>query len=90
MEIELKLSDIEIKNIPIKIGEERDINIQINAIYNHEAPLLENVKIGNIIVKKKDEIIETIDIVIKDRIEKKNVIDYFIELIGVIPNYSIT
>lgn len=89
-QVELKLSDIEVKNIPIKIGEEKDIDIKINAIYNHEAPLLENTKIGNIIVKKQDEIIETVDIVIKNRIEKKNVMDYFIELIGIIPNYNIT
>lgn len=89
-QVELKLSDIEVKNIPIKIGEEKDIDIKINVIYNHEAPLLENTKIGNIIVKKQDENIETVDIVIKNRIEKKNVIDYFIELIGVIPNYNIT
>lgn len=87
--VELKLSDIEIKKIPIKNKEEKDINIQINAIYQYEAPLQENTKVGNIIVKKKDEIIETIDIILERKIDKKNVIDYFIELIGIFPNYNI-
>ena len=86
--IELELEEIERKQIPIKIGEEKDITIEINAIYQHEAPIEEKTKIGNIIVKKKEEIIETIDIICSKKVEKKNIFTYLIELIETMPNYE--
>ena len=88
-EIKLKLGKIEILQMPIKKGEEKDITIQINAIYQYEAPILENTKIGNIVVKKKDEIIETIDILVKEEISKKTIFNYFLELLAIIPNYNL-
>ena len=88
-EIELKLDEIKRKIIPIKNGEEKDIKIEINAIYQYEAPIKDNKKIGNIIVKKNDEIIETIDILCNKTVNKKNIITYLKELISIIPNYSI-
>ena len=88
-EIKLEISEIKRKVLPIKNGEENDINIEINAIYNYEAPLDENKKIGNIIVKKKDEIIETIDIKNSSKINKKNVLYYFIELLTFYNNFGI-
>ena len=71
--------------IPIKKGEEKDINIEINCIYIHEAPILKGEKIGNIIIKNKDEIIESIDIVIKNEIKRKNVISYMIQFLENLP-----
>lgn len=88
-EIELKLDKIKRKIIPIKKGEEKDIKIEVNAIYQYEAPVEENKKIGNIIVKKNEEIIETIDILCDTTIDKKNIIIYLKELISIIPNYSV-
>lgn len=88
-DMEVELANIEKKQIPIKKGEEKDITIEINAIYEYEAPLLKNSKIGNIIVKKKGEMLETIDIILENKVDKKSVIDYFIELIGLIANYRI-
>ncbi len=82
--LELKLSDIQRKSIPIKIGEENNIKIEINAIYQYEAPLQKETKIGNIIVKKQDEIIETIDIVSAKEIKKKNIKSYMLKLIYII------
>lgn len=87
-EINLKLGEIHKKIIPIKIGEERNIKIEINAIYNYEAPVEEGRKIGNIIVKNKEEIIDSIDIICSKTVEKKNIFSYLIELISVIPNYQ--
>ncbi len=79
--LELELAEIQRKSIPIKIGEENNIKIEINAIYQYEAPLQQGTKIGNIIVKKQDEIIETIDIISTKEIKKKNIISYMLELI---------
>lgn len=86
--IELKIGEIKRKVIPIKNGEEKDIKIEINAIYNYEAPVREGTKIGNIIIKNKDEIIETIDITINKTVNRKNIINYFIEMISVIPKVN--
>lgn len=86
--INLELREIHKKIIPIKVGEEKDIKIEINAIYNYEAPVEKEKKIGNIIVKNKDEIIETIDILCSKRVEKKDIFSYFIELISIMPNYK--
>lgn len=83
--IELELSEMQTKIIPIKKGEEKDINIEINCIYIHEAPILKGEKIGNIIIKNKDEIIESIDIVIKNEIKRKNVISYMIQFLENLP-----
>ena len=87
-EISLELGEIHKKIIPIKIGEERNIKIEINAIYNYEAPVEDGRKIGNIIVKNNEEIIDSIDIICSKAVEKKNIFSYLIELISVIPNYQ--
>lgn len=87
-EINLELGEISKKVIPIKIGEEKNIKIEINAIYNYEAPVEEGRKIGNIIVKNNEEIIDSIDIICNKTVEKKNIYSYLVELIGGIANYK--
>lgn len=83
-EILLELGEISKRIIPIKNGEEKNINIEINAIYKYEAPLLEGTKIGNVIVKNKDDIIEVVDIKCAQTINKENTINYFIKLLGIL------
>ena len=87
-EIELELNEIHRKIIPVRIGEEKDIKIEINAIYNYEAPVEQKTKIGNIIVKKNEKIIESIDMLYSKKIERKNIYSYLIDLIGAISNYE--
>lgn len=79
--MELKLGEIERKIIPIKKQEEKNIKIEINAIYEYKAPVEKDFKIGNIIVKNNEEIIETIDILCENTIKKKTIKDYFKDLI---------
>lgn len=83
--VELELSEMQSKIIPIKKGEEKDINIEINCIYQHEAPLTKGEKIGNLIVKKKENIIETIDIVLKEEVKKKNIVSYMLQFFENLP-----
>ena len=70
----------------MKNGEEKDITIEINAIYEYEAPIEKGTKIGNLIVKNKSEIIETIDIISSKEVERKNTITYLKYLIKFIRN----
>lgn len=88
-EAQLELTEIKRKVIPVQKGEEKEISVEINAIYQYEAPVVEGTKIGNIIVKRKEEIIETVDMILAKTIEKKSSLDYLIELISVIPNYQL-
>ena len=83
-EVSLELKEITKKEIPVKIGEENNIQVEINAIYEYEAPLEKQSKIGNILIKKDGEIIESVDIVSLERIEKKNTLTYLKELIAAI------
>ena len=88
-EAELELAEMKRKVIPIQKGEEKEISIEINAIYQYEAPVIEGTKIGNIIVKRKEEIVETIDITLAKTIEKKSSLNYLIQLITTLPNYQL-
>lgn len=83
-EVSLELKEITQKEIPVKIGEENNIQVEINAIYEYEAPLEKQSKIGNILIKKDGKIIESVDIVSLERIEKKNTLIYLKELIAAI------
>lgn len=83
-DVNLELKEITKKEIPVKIGEENNIQVEINAIYEYEAPLEKQSKIGNILIKKDEEIIESVDIVCLERIEKKHTLTYLRELIAAI------
>ncbi len=84
--VELELKEIYKKQLPIKIGEENDIELEINAIYEYDAPVIKNTKIGNIVVKYNNKVVESVDIVCSKNIEKKKFFSYFKELLSVIPN----
>jgi D-alanyl-D-alanine carboxypeptidase (penicillin-binding protein 5/6) len=86
--IELMLNEIENKVIPMKIGEQKNIKIEINCIYQYEAPVAQNTKIGNLIIKNGEEILETVDIVSKEEIKRKNILNYMFQFfcsIGDVP-----
>lgn len=80
--MELQVKQIQSKIIPIKKGEQKDIHIEIHAIYQYEAPIDKDTKIGEVIVKKKEEIIESTDIVCQKEIYKKNVWDYWVNMLN--------
>lgn len=83
--VEVKLNEIKNKKIPIKKGSEKDIKVEINCIYNYEAPLPKLTKVGNLIIKNKEEIIETIDIQTKEEVKKKRIINYMFQFFGNLP-----
>ena len=56
--------------------QENDIKISINTITQTEAPIQEGQKMGTLSITMKDEVIENVDIICKEKIEKKNWMDY--------------
>ena len=74
--MQIELADIENKIIPMKIGEKKDLNVQINCIFYYEAPVEKNTKIGTLILKKEENILETVDILCKNEITKNSIFDY--------------
>lgn len=67
-----------IDNIPItQIVTNQEIKIEINSITYIEAPVMENTKIGTIVVKNGENIVENIDILVKKDVNKKGIMDYF-------------
>lgn len=83
--IELQLKELESKVIPIKKGTKDKIKVEINAIYEYDAPCEKGKKIGNIIIKYDEQIIENVDFELVKKIEKKNVLEYFLENLGKFP-----
>lgn len=71
-------------NYKIKsLATNKDITFETNAISYKEAPIQKNEKVGNIIVKNGEEIIETIDILAANNVERKSIKDYYKMLLKV-------
>lgn len=77
--LKVKLGDYKIKSLATN----QNITFETNAINYKEAPIQKNEKVGNIIVKNGEEIIETIDILSASNIERKSVKDYYKMLLKV-------
>lgn len=76
---ELKYSKMAIKNVNID-----NINIEANCLIYLEAPIDVNQKIGTLKVKIGEETIQTIDILIEKPVRKKEIKDYFYQILKVI------
>ncbi len=76
----LKLGEIEYTKIPINKNNIKDIQIQIICKNTLEAPIQENQKIGQVEVKIKEETITLVDVMLEQKIEKKNIIEYIKQL----------
>lgn len=71
--IELEMAELEIS----KIVTDKEITVEINSLTYLEAPLQKGYKIGTVVIKNGEDIVEEVDIVLKKDIERKNVLDYF-------------
>lgn len=79
--LELKMEQIKQSIIPINIKNLDNIEIEINALFYLKAPVEENTVLGNVKIIIDSEIIETANLMNKEKIEKKNEIDYFFEFL---------
>lgn len=82
--VKLELSDIKNKVIPIKSDNVDNVSIEINCLYYLMAPIEKGKIVGNLKVTLNGEVIEVIDIINKEEIEKKNRKDYFFEFLKAI------
>ena len=83
--IELELSEIKNKIMPLKKGTQKDIKLEINCIYQYEAPVEKGIKVGNVIIKCGDEILESVDILTKNEFKRKSIIDYMNQFLENLP-----
>lgn len=79
--IELQLNEITNKIIAVKKEDVDNINIEINCLYYLVAPVEKNTIVGNLKIMLNGEVIEVVDIVNKEKIEKRNRLDYFFEFL---------
>lgn len=79
--VNLELSEIKNKVIPIKNNDVDNVSIEINCLYYLIAPIEKGKIVGNLKVTLNGEVIEVIDIINKEEIEKKNRKDYFFEFL---------
>lgn len=79
--LQIALEQIPFEQVPIYKNNLKDIEVQINCEKYLQAPVTKNQKIGEIQVKVKNEVIIETNIIIKETIEKKSIIDYMMQLI---------
>lgn len=84
LELDLVTKNEEI-TYPILKGTEDKITINIEANLELKAPIETGTKIGKVIVKYEENVIKEIDIVNKNRINKKRINNYIVEFFN---NYS--
>jgi len=78
---DLILENLPYEKIAIKHGEENNIKIEIENIYSLEAPLEENMCIGKLKIYINETEKFELNILNKESIRKKNVLNYFVELL---------
>lgn len=79
--LNLNLEELEYEKMPIKKDNVKDINVEIYAQNELEAPINQDTIIGVLQVKIKDETIINLNISIKETVEKKKILNYMGELI---------
>lgn len=84
--LELILSDLKNSIIPLKKDEIKSLNINISSNFYLNAPIKENTIIGKITVTVNNNEIIYLDILNNILIERKNFINYFLEMLS---NYSV-
>ncbi len=71
--LELALQESEIKSI----ATDQELTAEINCLNYLEAPVEKGTKVGSMIIKNGDNIIEELDIVLAKTVERRNILDYF-------------
>lgn len=84
-QIHIQLEEMPHKMMTIKNTQVDNINIEINSLFYIEAPVQEKQTIGNVKIQLKDKVIGTLNIQNKQAIPKKNIKDYFIDFLSLVP-----
>ncbi len=84
---QIKLDNLQFDEVPINKNKIKDIKVEIICKNALQAPLQENDIIGEIRVMQKEEILTTVNILLKEKVERKNVINYIHQFITNYSNY---
>ena len=74
--MKLYITELENGIIPVKKGSKDNIDIEINNLFNFEAPVEKDKTLGNLKVCLNGEVLDVLEIKNKNTIEKRNVSDY--------------
>ena len=84
-QIHLKISELPYNKIAIKKKEKDSISTEFNSLYYLEAPISQNQIIGSAKVLINGKILGTLDITAENSIAKKEILDYIIEFLKLVP-----
>ena len=84
---QIKLDNLQFDEVLINKNKIKDIKVEIICKNALQAPLQENDIIGEIRVMQKEEILTTVNILLKEKVERKNVINYIHQFITNYSNY---
>lgn len=87
LELDLKLENFKKEQILVEKDKTNNITYTINSLDVMNAPVRKYTKVGNLIIKNGNNIIESIDIVANNDVEKKQWKDYFIEELKILHNW---
>lgn len=75
--VKLYLESMQYKNMAMPKEKMDNIEIEVNCLYNLDAPVAKKQVIGNVRVVANGDVVEVLNIYNKEEIRKKNVNDYF-------------
>ena len=79
-EVSLYLSSISQKTLLVESNKSESLEYEIISLTHIKAPIYNDQKLGVIIIKYDGEIIDQVDILVKNEIKKKNWMDFYIEI----------
>ena len=79
--LNIKIGDIKYKTYPLKKWETDDIYLQISCESNVNAPISYGQKIGEVIVLNNENMLFSVDLIAEKNVEKKHIIDYYIDIL---------
>lgn len=80
--LETTLGELKYTKYPVEKNGVDNIWADINFRDYFEAPVEENTKIGNMRIGINTTEIMDVEILVRNKINRKNILDYFVELIG--------
>ena len=80
-QVNLYLEELAYEKMAVKKDQIDKIDIEVTTMYYLEAPIKENEILGNTKIVMEEEVIEVLDIYVKEEIPKKNILDYLKEFL---------
>lgn len=87
--VKLYLEELEYEKMAVKKNTADKVEVEFNSIFYLEAPVAENQVIGNMKVLVNGETIELLNICNKEKIAKKGMMDYFMQMLEIVSKAEI-